>query len=331
MPAIRTKPDLAKVTALDWGLVARHVLRSRALDELEERELAPSGEVPYQFSARGHELAQVLLALQLTYPHDAATVYYRSRPFMLTAGLTQAEALAAGMGRSGSPSEGRDVGVVFSMPRRPSTVRVAEPRLGDDAPLRMGGTGPLVLPASGDVGAQYTPAAGWAQAIRYRTQVMGEDEWQGAVAVALGGEGSVATSGFWSALTIAATLRLPMLFFIEDNAYGISVPGSLQTPGGDIAANLQSFQGLLALHGPGCEPEPTAALIEAALAHVRRGDGPALLRLSVPRLCGHTFIDNQAYRSEAERRSDAERDPVIALAALLGEDATASLRAEAEA
>ena len=328
MPAIRTKPDPIKATALDWGLVARHVLRSRALDELEERELAPSGEVPYQFSARGHELAQVLLALQLTHPHDAATVYYRSRPFMLTAGLTPAEALAAGMGRSGSPSEGRDVGVVFSMPRR---ALIPSPSSGQ-APARGAAVeGPLVLPASGDVGAQYTPAAGWAQAIRYRAQVMGEEEWQGAVAVALGGEGSVATSGFWSALTIAATLRLPMLFFIEDNAYGISVPGSLQTPGGDIAANLQSFHGLLALHGPGYEPEPTAALIEAALAHVRRGDGPALLRLSVPRLCGHTFIDNQAYRSEAERRADAERDPVLGLTALLGEDATASLRAEAEA
>ena len=331
MPAIRTKPDPTRSTALDWARVARHVLRSRALDDLEERELAPSGEVPYQFSARGHELAQVLLALQLTHPHDAATVYYRSRPFMLTTGLTPAEALAAGMGRSGSPSEGRDVGVVFSMARRPSTARVAEPRLGDDAPLRMGQTGPLVLPASGDVGAQYTPAAGYAQAIRYRARVLGERDWEGAIAVALAGEGSVATNGFWAALTMATTLGLPMLFFIEDNGYGISVPGSLQTPGGDIAANLQSFGGLLALRGPGSEPEPAAALIEATVAHVRRGDGPALLRLSVPRLSGHTFIDNQAYRTEAERRADAERDPALALAALIGEPAMASLREEAEA
>ena len=47
---------------LDWRKVAQGVMRSRALDDLEERALAPSGEVPYQFSARGHELAQVLLA-----------------------------------------------------------------------------------------------------------------------------------------------------------------------------------------------------------------------------------------------------------------------------
>jgi TPP-dependent pyruvate/acetoin dehydrogenase alpha subunit len=101
---------------VDWHQVARGMLRSRLLDELEEAELAATGEVPYQFSARGHELAQVLLALHLTHPHDAATVYYRSRPFMLACGLTLVEALAAGMGRTGSPSEGRDVGVVFSLP-----------------------------------------------------------------------------------------------------------------------------------------------------------------------------------------------------------------------
>jgi 2-oxoisovalerate dehydrogenase E1 component len=78
----------------DWEHVARQVLRSRALDELEEAELAPSGEVPYQFSAKGHELAQVLLAQHLTHPHDAATVYYRSRPFLLACGLTPTTVVA---------------------------------------------------------------------------------------------------------------------------------------------------------------------------------------------------------------------------------------------
>ena len=60
----------------------------------------------------------------------------------------------------------------------------------------------------------------------------------------LGGDASVATNGFWSALTMATTLKLPMLFYIEDNGYGISVPSALQTPGGDIAANLASFADL---------------------------------------------------------------------------------------
>ena len=101
---------------IDWQQVARLLLTSRTIDEIEEQELAPQGQVPYQFSAKGHELAQVLLGLQLRQGHDAATVYYRSRPFMLAAGLTPQEAFAADMALTGSPSEGRDVGVVFSMP-----------------------------------------------------------------------------------------------------------------------------------------------------------------------------------------------------------------------
>ena len=294
---------------VDWDQVGRLVMRSRVLDELEESELAASGEVPYQFSAKGHELAQVLLALRLDHPHDAASVYYRSRPFMLAVGLSLREALAAGMGKAHSPSEGRDVGVVFSLPRR---------------------DGPLVLPASGGVGAQYTPAAGWAQAIDYRTETMNEKEWEGAIAVALGGEGSVATNGFWAALTMATTLRLPMLFFIEDNAYGISVPGRFQTPGGNIAKNLASFRNLLALSGSGFDPSRTSELVLEAVQYVRSGAGPCLLHLRVPRLSGHTFIDNQAYRTAEELAADQKRDPERALEEVLGAAVLGSIRSEAE-
>lgn len=294
--------------AADWEAVAWLMLCSRELDTLEEQELAPEGEVPYQFSAMGHELAQVLLARALTHPHDAAGVYYRSRPFMLASGLSLHEALAAGMGRTGSPSEGRDVGVVFSLPPR---------------------NGPTVLPASGDVGAQYTPVAGWAQAIRYRAEVLAESDWAEALAVALGGDGSVATNGFWSALTLATTLSLPMLFFVEDNGYGISVPHQFQTPDGDISSNLRSFKGLFVLAGPGTEPAETAELIDRAVGHVRSGRGPCLLRLEVPRLGGHTFIDNQSYKSEEEIETERAQDPMGRMTDLLGEDRMQALRSEA--
>src|SRR5690606_294469 len=142
------------VFSFDWRETARLALISRLMDEMEERELTPQGHVTYQFSARGHELGQLLLAQQLTRPMDAASVYYRSRPFMLGSGLTAEEAIASDMARSGSMSEGRDVGVVFNLPRR------------DRA---------LVLPMAADVGSQFTPAAGWAQAICYRRTVLGEE------------------------------------------------------------------------------------------------------------------------------------------------------------
>jgi 2-oxoisovalerate dehydrogenase E1 component len=272
------------------------MLVSRELDRVELDELVPAKLVKYQFSAGGHELAQILLGLALNHPRDAAGVYYRSRPFMLTNGLSPEEALAATMARSGAPNGGRDIGVVFSLPRRNRAT---------------------ILPMSGDVGAQYTPALGWAHAIRYRAEVMGEADWDGALAVALGGDGSCATPGFWAALNMATTGRLPYLFFIEDNGYAISVESTFQTPGANIAANLASFRELLVLDGDGTEPLETASLVDQAVRHIRGGAGPALLRLSVPRLFGHSAQDNQAYKPEALRVAEAARDPLPKLRELL--------------
>jgi len=282
MSAMQTKSQI------NWPNTARMVLTSRIMDELEENELVPRGKVAYQFSAKGHELAQVLLAQYLTHPHDAATVYYRSRPFMLASGLSVEEAFAAGFAKTGSPSEGRDVGVMFSMQSR---------------------GGVTVLPSSGNVGAQYTPAAGWAQAIRYHQHVTGEKDWEGAIGVAMGGEGSTTANGFWAALNIVTTRELPYLFFIEDNGFAISVRSELQTPGANLATNLQSYKNLLILEADGTNPEEAAAMITEAVDYVRTGR-PCLLRMDVVRLMGHTFIDDQAYKSEEEQEEERQRDPV---------------------
>ena len=277
---------------VDWRQVARLVTTSRALDSLEESVLVPARKVLYQFSARGHDLAQVLLGLQLR-DGDAACGYYRSRPLLLALGVPLADALGSGMGLAGGYSNGRDIGVVFNYPNP---------------------GGAHALPMCGGVGAQYTPAAGWAQAIAYKAEVLGEGPGD-AIAVVLGGDASVATGGFWSALTIATTQQLPLLFFVEDNGYGISVPSGFQTPGGDIAANLASFSGLTILSGDGTEPLAAARLIAEAVAHVRARKGPALLRLTVPRLEGHSFQDTQTYKSAATVAAEWARDPLPKLKA----------------
>ena len=171
---------------------------------------------------------------------------------------------------------------------------------------------------AGDVGSQYTPAAGWAQSALYHRDSLGETEWAGSMAVALGGEASVATNGFWSALTMATTLKLPMLFYIEDNGLGISGKGEMQTPGGNIAGNLASFGNLFLRDGDGCDPARAAALIVECVDHVRSGAGPALVHLTVPRLSSHSGPDNQkGYRTEEEIAADAARDPLPRLRAHL--------------
>ena len=282
-------------TATDWREVARLVLTSRELDRLEEEELVPAKQVLYQFSARGHDLAQVLLGLHLR-DGDAACGYYRSRPLLLALGVPLADALGSGMGRSGGYSGGRDIGVVFNYPNP---------------------GGAHALPMSGGVGAQYTPAAGWAQAIRYKAEVLKEQD-RGNIALVLGGDASCATGGFWAALTIATTQKLPLLFYVEDNGYGISVPSTYQSPGQDIAANLASFTGLTIFNGDGTDPVEAARLIDAAVGSVRSGKGPALLRLTVPRLEGHSYQDTQTYKSAQEIAAEWARDPLPRLKAHCG-------------
>jgi len=281
--------DAARFTgaAVDWDRVARLVLTSREMDRVEEQELVPAKKVLYQFSARGHDLAQVLLGLQLK-DGDGAFGYYRSRPLLLALGVPLADALGSGMGLAGGYSDGRDIGVVFNYPNP---------------------GGAHALPMCGGVGAQYTPAAGWAQAIKYKVELLGEGP-DDAIALVLGGDASCATGGFWSALTIATTQQLPLLIYIEDNGYGISVPSDYQTPGRDIAANLAAFRGLALFNGDGTEPKQAAQLIANAVAHVRNKRAPALLRLTVPRLEGHSAQDTQTYKSEQEIADEWARDPL---------------------
>src|SRR5437764_13494155 len=119
MPSLST-PALPKKTPtvdphFDWRTIARWLLTSRAMDEVEEKELYPQRKVYYQFSARGHELAQILLGSVLTHPHDGATAYYRSRPFLLTQGLKPEDSFAANMARSGGYRHGRDSDAVCNL------------------------------------------------------------------------------------------------------------------------------------------------------------------------------------------------------------------------
>jgi 2-oxoisovalerate dehydrogenase E1 component len=292
-PDPRTSP--LKNPAPDWRKVAYHLHVSRALDLLEEKTLVPERKIFYQFSARGHDMAQILLGLKLTHKEDAICGYYRSRPILLALGVDPADALGSSMARAGGYSDGRDIGAVFNYPNR---------------------HGASALPMCGGVGAQYTPTAGWAQALEYRAKVLNEMDCGDAIAVALGGDASVATNGFWSALTIATTLKLPMLFYIEDNGYGISVPGNLQTPGANIAANLSGFSGLKVIAGDGTNPKEAASLIDEAVNFVRERRAPVLLRLTVPRLEGHSFQDTQTYKSEDLVKSEWARDPLPKLQAL---------------
>jgi 2-oxoisovalerate dehydrogenase E1 component len=290
MPATRLANSQEVDPDFSWEQIARLVFTSRVMDDIEENELYPKKLVPYQFSARGHELCQILLGSLLTHPLDVVSAYYRSRPILLSLGLTPEDGFAVSMAKSGGYSDGRDIGAVCNLPS-----------LGKAT----------AIPMAGDVGSQYTPAAGSAQAIEYRRTQLDDKNYENAIAVAMGGEGSVATNGFWSALTIATTLKLPLLFFIEDNGYAISVTSEKQTPGGNIAKNLASFGNLTIIDKvDGTNPTKASAKIKEAVNFVRTDRLPLLIRVTVPRLSGHSGQDTQAYKPNEFLEYERANDPL---------------------
>lgn len=311
VPSARDVHDVPWLSPDDWIELARLMLVSRAIDEIEENELVPAGKVVYACATRGHELAQILLGFALDHPRDGVSLYYRSRAFALSCGLSTHEAFSAALAKAGSFNGGRDAGAIF----------VLLPNRDYGGPRRARAT---VIPAVGDVGAQFSPAAGWAHAVVYRQRLLKQRDWAGAIGVAIGGDGSVATNGFWAALNIVTTYSLPYLFFIEDNGYSISVPSGLQTPGGNIASNLAAFGNLTVLDGDGTDPVEAATKIRQAVTHVRTGS-PCLLRLSVPRLNGHSHYDTQAYKSADQKQKDWARDPLPKLRSFLAERRILSL------
>ncbi len=276
---------------VDWQRISYLLLLSRSIDDIEEQELVKEHLVHLQFSARGHDLAQILLGSMLTHPHDGATGYYRSRPFVLSLGLDIDDAVISSMARTGGYSDGRDIGVVCNYPNEKQT-------------------GSVLFPMCGGVGSQYSPISGWAQSIVYHRDQLKDTAYKGAIGVSMGGDSSMSTSGFWAALNISTTNNLPHLFVIEDNGYGISTEQSVQTPGGDQVANLAAYKNLKIIDGDGTDPIKTPQLIQEAVDYVRSEHGACLLRLKVPRLCGHSYQDTQAYKSEEQLANDNASDPL---------------------
>ena len=125
------------------------------------------------------------------------------------------------------------------------------------------------------------------------------------------GEGATSEGEFWEAMSSASSLRLPVLFVIEDNGYAISVPVDVNTPGGNISHLVANFPNFYFAEVDGTDPVESYAAFTAAVQHCRSGKGPAFVHGHVIRQYSHSFSDDEGlYRSEAERKRDAALDPL---------------------
>ena len=154
---------------------------------------------------------------------------------------------------------------------------------------------------SGIIAEGAPPAVGAALASKMR----GDDD----VAVSYLGDGAANQGAFHESLNLAAVWKLPVIFVIEDNAYGISVPKSVSTAVADNSIRAQAY-GIPGVH---IAENDTMALYEAAgeaVARARRGEGPTLIEVETYRYFGHFQGDAEAYRPAGEIDSLREKDPI---------------------
>jgi 2-oxoisovalerate dehydrogenase E1 component len=183
-----------------------------------------------------------------------------------------------------------------------------------------------IVSQSSPTGTQFIQAVGCAEAsyraslseeIREKVSGFRSDE----VVYCSAGDGTTSEGEFWEALNTASNLKLPVLFLIEDNGYAISVPVEVQTAGGDVSRLVAGFPDLLIERCDGTDPVESLEVLRRAVAYCRERRGPALVHAKVIRPYSHSLSDDEKlYRSDEERTSDAERDPVKRFGALLIEE-----------
>jgi TPP-dependent pyruvate/acetoin dehydrogenase alpha subunit len=152
---------------------------------------------------------------------------------------------------------------------------------------------------SGIIAEGYPPALGQALAFRKR----GTDR----IAVAVTGEGAANQGAFHESLNLAALWKLPVVFIVEDNDWGISVPRSASTC---VTSNADRAAGY-DMPGERVEDNAVEAVYEAAgraVERARSGGGPSLIEVHTLRLWGHFEGDAQGYRSDLEGVQG--RDPI---------------------
>lgn len=260
-------------------LPVRDLLRLMALArEGDRREgiLLRQGKGWFQVSGMGHEaLAALIYTLQ---PEDTLFPYYRDRAIALARGVTNYELALAYLAKRDSSSGGRQMPGHFS-DRRRNLFSVATP------------TASQCLPAAG---------AAWA------AKLAGEDR----VVMTSLGDAATRQGEFYEALAFALQEKLPLIFVLEDNRYGISTPTE------------KFFPYRLGALGEGSLVKIDARDVETvyragcyAVDRARRGDGPTVLWCELDRLCSHTSSDDQRlYRPAEDLQLDVTRDPILHLA-----------------
>lgn len=285
--------------------VYRTMLTSRRLDE-KMLTLLKQGKGFFHIGAAGHEAAQSAVGLFARPGHDWFCMYYRDLTTALSVGMTPREVLLAHLAKADDPSSG-----------------------GRQMSEHYGRRELNIMTTSSSVGAQFLPALGFGMAV----QRQGTD----AFVYVSSGEGATSQGDFHEALNWATRIKAPVLFFVQDNKFAISVPVTDQTAGGTPYKLAAGYEGLQRIRVDGTDFFKVASAARAAIEHIRAGNGPVCLVADVVRLLPHSSSDNHAkYRTPEELEEDRKVDPIARMeltlieAGILSEERVLQIRKEVQ-
>lgn len=230
----------------------------------------------FQVSGMGHEALGALAHL-LT-EDDYIFPYYRDRALMLARGLSNYDLALAYFAKRDSSSGGRQMPGHYSS-RKHNVFSVCTP------------TGGGLLPACGTA---------WAMKL----------EGTQSVCLATIGDAASRQGEFFEAVAFAIQEKLPVVFIVEDNKYGISTPTEKFLP---FHLGMLAEDSYIKVDGRNVDTVLAAG--QQAIDKARNGNGPTLIWMDIDRLSSHTSSDDhRVYRQLDEIEEMQKRDPIRLLA-----------------
>jgi pyruvate dehydrogenase E1 component subunit alpha len=180
----------------------------------------------------------------------------------------------------------------------------------------------------GIVGGNLPIAAGLALSSQYK----GED----AVTVCMFGDGASNTGNFGETMNLAALWRLPVLFLVENNLYGMGTSVERHSAQTDLSKKAEGY-GIPGTRVDGMDVIAVRDAVVEGIRAAREDDRPTLLEAFTYRYRGHSAADPEVYREREEVEEWRQKDPIEAFArrcveaGVLGEREVRQARAAAEA
>ena len=239
-------------------------------------------------TARGHEAVQLATAFLLT-GADYAAPYYRDDALLLGMGLRPYELMLQLLAKKDDPFSGGRT--YYSHPS-----------------LRRAGV-PVMPHQSSATGMQAIPATGMAHAISYlESQGLADKASQPLVLCSIG-DGAMTEGEVSEALQMAILHRLPIVYLVQDNDWGISATGR-EMRAMDAYEFAAGFPGLHRVRVDGADVVSSYNGLAEAFAHVRERRGPALVHAKCPLLGHHTSGVRREWYRGADLAGHQQNDPL---------------------